>query len=56
MQKKVLGYTTSVYDMFHIRHLDVIHRTKKKILVIPFGERIQIVMACSECAYDRRAI
>lgn len=29
-KKKVVGYTTGVYDMFHIGHLNVIRRAKEK--------------------------
>jgi len=28
MDKKIIGYTTGVYDMFHIGHLNVIQRAK----------------------------
>lgn len=28
MEKKVIGYTTGVYDMFHIGHLNVIRQAK----------------------------
>ena len=28
--KKIIGYTTGVYDMFHIGHLNVIQRAKEK--------------------------
>lgn len=28
MEKRIADYTTGVYDMFHIGHLNVIHRTK----------------------------
>ncbi len=28
MDKKIIGYTTGVYDMFHIGHLNVIKRAK----------------------------
>lgn len=27
--KKIIGYTTGVYDMFHIGHLNIIHRAKQ---------------------------
>jgi len=30
MEKKVVGYTTGVYDMFHIGHLNVIRRAKEQ--------------------------
>ncbi len=29
-QKKIIGYTTGVYDMFHIGHLNVIRRAKER--------------------------
>ena len=29
-RKKVVGYTTGVYDMFHIGHLNVIRRAKER--------------------------
>lgn len=29
-EKKVIGYTTGVYDMFHIGHLNVIQRAKEQ--------------------------
>ena len=63
MKKYKIGYTSGVYDMFHIGHLNVIKNAKqmcdylivavstdevvvenkKKIPVIPFAERFEIV-------------
>ena len=30
MEKKIIGYTSGVYDMFHIGHLNVIKNAKER--------------------------
>lgn len=65
MKKYKIGYTTGVYDMFHIGHLNILKRAKEqceylivgvstdelvlksknKLPIIPFEERMEIVSA-----------
>jgi len=30
IKKKIIGYTTGVFDLFHIGHLNIIKKAKKK--------------------------